>query len=457
MTRRIENERERVATTTKLTEEDRKLIQEFDRKLSARLATTEGPTHARHLNIVRLAAGHVSGLDRLLVDEEDVPARGTSEAQQRAGEAAEEYVSSLAAHGYADNSMDVFVSSLAKLINTFAAIDRIPDWEDVLKPTYADRDPTPEPSSILYWKDHVIPMIGTAKSWRDRAVTAVEWSGGFRPESELQKLNVGNVTDAGDHFIISVPPNSKTGARDVRITVGSPYLRKWLEVHPARDVGEFGPDTPLWVCAETSTIQYDPTERLTYDGLRNVFYRLGERAGIERPFNARHFRRSRASVLAMKPGISQADLETYFGWIRGSESAAHYIARFSGKTGAKIAAAEGHEDEDEVADPPPITPVLCPECDHWTPRFREDCLWCPASFDVDELEEAEDAAEVDEAITRSEEFQEVRDDIIQMVTSGDLSEEDIRTARDLEEAIRAYPDLLDQVETLRTIIDSSDD
>ena len=455
MTLRIENERKRIAKSEELTEEDRELIQEFDDKLSSHLDTTEGPTHARHLNIVRLAAGHVSGLDRLLVDEEDVPLRGTSDAQERAQEAAEEYVSALSAHGYADNSMDVFVSSLTKFINAFASVGRIPKWEDILKPTYGERDPTPEPSSILHWKDHVIPMIETTKNWRDRAVIAVEWSGGFRPESELQRLDVGSVTDAGDHFIISVPANAKTGARDVRLTVGAPYLRRWLEVHPARDTGEFGQNTPLWVCAETQADRYDPTERLEYGGLRKIFYRTGDRASIERPYNARHFRRSRASVLAMKPGISQADLETYFGWIRGSQSAAHYIARFSNKTGAKIAAAEGREEEPE-AENPPITPVECPECERWTPRFREECLWCPATFDIEDLEEAEDAAAVEEAITQDEEFQEVRDDIIRMVTDGELSKEDIETARDLENAIRAYPDLIDQADTLRELVNTDD-
>jgi len=455
MTLRIENERERVAESEELTEEDRELIQEFDTKLSAHLDTTEGPTHARHLNILRLAAGHVSGLDRLLVDEEDVPLHGTSEEQDRAKQAAEEYVAALSAHGYADNSMDVFVSSLVKFINTFASVGRIPKWEELLKPTYAERDPTPEPSSILHWKDHVVPMIEASKSWRDRSVIAVEWSGGFRPESELHKLNVGNVTDAGDHFIISVPPNSKTGARDVRITVGAPFLRKWLEVHPARDVGEFGPDTPLWVCAETQAHRYDPTERMKYSGLRKIFYRVGDRVGLDRPYNARHFRRSRASILAMKPGISQADLETHFGWIRGSDSAAHYIARFSSKTGAKIAAVEGHEHEEE-AENPPITPVKCPECDRWTPRFREECLWCPTRFDPEDLAEADDVTEVEEAITRGEEFQEVRDGIIRMVSNGDLTADDIESAQDVEDAIRKYPDLLDQADTLWDLVHGND-
>lgn len=455
MTLRIENERTRIEESDELTEADRELIEDFDDKLAVYLDTAEGPTHARHLNIVRLAAQHVSGLDRLFVEPENVADIGTSDEQERAKTAAEEYVAALTAHGYADNSMDVFVSSLVKLINTFSSVGRIPDWEELLKPTYADGDPAPEPSSILHWEEHVVPMIEASHSWRDRALMAVAWSSGMRPESELQKLDVGDVTDAGDHFVISVPPNAKTGARDIRLTLAAPYLRKWLEVHPAREVGEFGPSTPLWVCAETQTFQCDPTERLKYSGLRKRFYRLGDRVGIERPTNARHFRRSRASVLAAKPGISQADLETYFGWIRGSDSAAHYIARYSDKTGAKIAAAEGREDE-EAADPDPITPVKCPECDRWTPRFREACLWCPASFDPEDLAEAEDAAAVEEAISRGEEFQDVRDDVIRMVTDGDLTEEDIETARDLEAAIRAYPDLLDQAETLRALVDGDD-
>lgn len=67
------------------------------------------------------------------------------------------HVAALTVHGYADTSKDVFVSSLAKLIDTFAAIDHVPDWETLLKPTYAEGDPTPEPSSILHRRGHILP------------------------------------------------------------------------------------------------------------------------------------------------------------------------------------------------------------------------------------------------------------------------------------------------------------
>ena len=48
----------------------------------------------------------------------------------------------------------------------------------------------------------------------------------------------------------------------------------------------------------------------------------------------------------------------------------------------------------------------------------------------------------------SEEATQERDDVVQMVTGGELSEDDIETMRDVERAIREYPDLLDLVDQL---------
>lgn len=437
-----------------LDEDDRRLLEEFDEKLSAQLDNPGEFTHIKYLRGARLFAERESGLDRLLVTERAAADVGVSPEQETAREAVESYIGTLKARDYTGSTLDGRITSLRKFINTFAAVDRIPDAETYLSPTHADTDPTPAPGSILFWAAHIVPMLEAADSWRDKAIIALAWSSGMRPESELHKLNVGDITDAGDHLVISVRKEAKTGARDVRVTVGAPYVRKWLQEHPARKADVCGPSTPLWVSTRPGYANLGPNQRLKYGGFQKRFLTLGDRAGITRPHYPRNFRRSRASVLAMKPGISQADLETYFGWVRGSSAAAHYIARFSDRTGAKVARAEGFETE-EAPEDDPITPVECPDCKRLTPRFREQCLWCPAQFDVDDLADARDVDEVTDALDRGDEFTEVRDDVIRMVTNGDLTEEDIQTARDLERAVRCHPDLLDQAAALRQLLDQA--
>ncbi|PSQ77283.1 MAG: integrase, partial [Bacteroidetes bacterium QH_7_62_13] len=57
---------------------------------------------------------------------------------------------------------------------------------------------------------------------------------------ELEALTVGDVSDHDLGKIIRV--DGKTGQRDVTITNAVPYLRQWLNNHPAPD----DDNAPLW-------------------------------------------------------------------------------------------------------------------------------------------------------------------------------------------------------------------
>lgn len=122
----------------------------------------------------------------------------------------------------------------------------------------------------------------------------------------------------------------------------------------------------------------------------------------------------------------------------------------------KIGAAEGMEIDSEEFTPPEMAPVNCPQCGEYTPSHRDDCIWCPARFDPHEVESVSEA-DGDEAIKRSDRFKDTRDDVVKMVTSGDLNAEDIQTAKDLERAIREFPDLLDEMDELRALLNSAED
>jgi site-specific recombinase XerD len=262
---------------------------------------------------------------------------------------------------------------MASDTETVADQVQLPERFDKIKLGNVEEDqPAPDPAEVLYWQDAVQIIEDGCLDDRTTAIVAGLWTMGARPMSEFWELQFGDVSDQGDHLLISIPEHAKTGSRSIRIDVGAPYLRKWMaESHPAHDE-DGGPssDTYLWT-------KRNDNEHLDYNDVRRNVNRAAERAGITKPHNPEHFRASRASVLASSRHVTQRDLEYHFGWKRGSRVAAHYIAEFGNASRKHIAIADGANislEEEEA----PIIPVQCDGCGKWTPRHRETCLWCPA-------------------------------------------------------------------------------
>jgi hypothetical protein len=303
--------------------------------------------------------------------------------------------------------------------------DHLPDRFASLKTGHRETDPTPSKADIIRWPEAAeLADVKEQFNYRDPALIAIQWSTGARPLSELWDLQWGDVEDRGDHFLFSIPKDTKTGSRDVRVYVGAPYLRRWRENHPAHDDGGLSDDTYIW----TSTTK---NSHISYTMYREVFYDAAERAEVAKPITPQNFRRSRASVLASRPSINQVDLENHFGWERGSDSAAHYISAFAGETGKHVAMADGHPiDEDE--EPPAIAPVKCLECGEYTPRHRDECIWCPTPVEAslgeqDELEHYTEDADAD---------------LLEMVMDGKVAPDDLRAVKKLEDVIKREPEKL---------------
>lgn len=149
---------------------------------------------------------------------------------------------------------------------------------------------------------------------------------------------------------------------------------------------------------------------------------------------------ARASVLASKPEINQVDLENHFGWERGSDAAAHYISRFAGATGKHVAAADGHPVNLDAEGEAAIAPVKCLECGEYTPRHRDECLWCPRPVEasIGEQESLEHVSAVDPDR-----------DLLDLVMDGEIGGDDLRAVDKLEPVLRNEPQkLLDRTDEL---------
>lgn len=303
----------------------------------------------------------------------------------------------------------------------------------------------PKPGQILQWNEDVVPLLKACKNSRDQAIVAAAWDSGARPY-EIRDLTYGDLSPDGDFLKITVG-GKKTPLRDPRLVIASPFLKYWLEKkHPANETDKgFTPETPIWTCLDENRALSN-----TRFGML-IPHIVAPRTDVEKPTNLRNFRKSRASVLASREEIDRGDLEERQGWAKGSRIVAVYVARYGSGADNKVARSDGLKEEfipdsehEELIDP---APVRCPNCSRWTPSYDNECLWCVSTFNPTAAQEAEHR-DIEGPVK-----EEARRDLIKMVTSGKIGEDDIESARELADVIRRYPELLDYADDFKEFLE----
>lgn len=205
---------------------------------------------------------------------------------------------------------------------------------------------------------------------RLRALLATLYESGARP-GEMLGLRLRDLEFQDRYAQIRV--SGKTGERTIPLVRAIPYLRAWLQVHPAR--GE--PDAPLF--ARVFGGQVGP---LTIDGLEGIFRRLRSRAGLKRRIHAYMFRHTRLTELADR-GLGEYKMKVLAGWTPDSRMAARYI-HLSGRSSlAPILKMEGVEvPEDAQPKPSPIKVRTCPRCDSENEGDALYCMRCGLALDA---------------------------------------------------------------------------
>jgi len=240
--------------------------------------------------------------------------------------------------------------------------------------TSSSYNPKPDPAEMLGWEDHVKPMIDATLNTRDAAMIALQWDAGLRG-GEFHELRVGDLADHDYGMQITV--DGKRGQRTVTLIPSVPYIQKWLADHPGRE----DPTAPLWSKLTTNEAV---SKRTVYQAFNNA----AERAEINVPVTLTNFRKSSASYAASE-GMSQAHLEARYGWVRGSDAAARYVAVFGEAGDRELAKIHGKDVEDIDEESGPDSPVTCPRCNKETPGGEDFCVWCDQALSRGAIERME--------------------------------------------------------------------
>lgn len=241
--------------------------------------------------------------------------------------------------------------------------------EDIVPPTLDRKisttlpnshQPKPDPAQMLWWDDHIEPMLERARYSRDQAMIAVAWDLGARA-GELHDLRVGDVTD--HKYGLQITVDGKQGMRSPTLVTSVPQLNRWLADHP--DGGN--PTAPLWC-------DLDSGRDVSYNMKVKMMKKPARKADVRHTsITPTRMRKSSASFLASQ-GVSQPHLEDHHGWKRGSDVAGHYVAVFGDANDRAVASAHGLDVQED--EPDPTAPVDCPRCGQETPRGRDECIWC---------------------------------------------------------------------------------
>lgn len=229
--------------------------------------------------------------------------------------------------------------------------------------------PRPDPAKMLWWDNHIQPMLKQCRHSRDEAMIAVSWDLGAR-SGEMRDLRVGDVSE--HKYGLQVTVDGKTGQRSPTLITSVPQLNRWLADHPNGD----DPTAPLWC-------DLDSGRDVSYNMKAKMMKKPARKAGVDHTdITWRRMRKSSASFLASQ-GVNQPHLEDHHGWERGSNVAAHYVAVFGDANDRAVAKAHGLDVQED--EPDPVAPVECPRCQRETPREKDDCIWCGQPLSHDSL------------------------------------------------------------------------
>ena len=221
--------------------------------------------------------------------------------------------------------------------------------------------------SELLSEDEVNKIIATADHPRNKAVIAILAESGARV-GEIGNLTIGQVHVDASGTVLTV--SGKTGRRRLRVISATPYLLRWLDIHPDKE----NPNAPLWINIGTK----DYHKQTTYEGIRKILIETFKKVGLKKRCHPYIFRHSRASQLARH--LTEFQMNSYFGWIQGSRMPAMYV-HISGKDlDEDILRISGlKRGENQIAYKPKLR--ACPRCQEINSANALYCCKCAEIVD----------------------------------------------------------------------------
>lgn len=162
-------------------------------------------------------------------------------------------------------------------------------------------------------------FINQASNPRDKALLALLWDSGARI-SELLSLEWRDLVFKEDNLISVRIRNGKNRPRKIFVTESVPLLIDWRDWK--MDYTDIEPDMPVF----TNYRPYSSHKRMSYRNARKQISKISDEVDIPDRVktNPHAWRKARATDMASK-GMTQPNMNAYFGWAPGSEVSGYYI------------------------------------------------------------------------------------------------------------------------------------
>ncbi len=144
-------------------------------------------------------------------------------------------------------------------------------------------------------------MVNSVENVRDSTLLFMLWETGARI-SELYDISLNDIEEKGDCKKVNL--NGFNGARKIPISKSVPLLEDWISKHPNQEDRE----SSLWM---------QGSNKITYNYIREMLKKAGERADTNKMTHPQHFRRSRAALLAKI--LPEDQVKNWFGWKEKSD------------------------------------------------------------------------------------------------------------------------------------------
>lgn len=208
-------------------------------------------------------------------------------------------------------------------------------------------------------------LLKCCENVRDSAIIALAWDCGARP-SEIGGMSVGSIKFEDDGTYVDLALG-KTGSRTVFILEATPYILRWLSMHPnSHDLS-----APLWV-------NFENKKALNYESYYRVFSRVLARAKksceLHKRWNPYLFRHSRATWCATN-GWNHLEMCKFFGWTPESNMPAIYASLVNEDVQSRMRSSYGIN-TDKSKSLEARKPSYCPRCQTLNPKGHSECYKC---------------------------------------------------------------------------------
>jgi site-specific recombinase XerD len=236
-----------------------------------------------------------------------------------------------------------------------------------IKTTIKQKDLT-LPEGLLT-EEEVLKLVESANNPRDKAFIITLYESGARI-GEVGGLRIKDVSFERGYARVML--RGKTGARNVIVIAASPYLKSWIQNHPARD----DPKSPLWVNLGRGSKKY---KAISYPALAKILKVVAEKAGLKKRIHPHILRHSRATFLASK--LTEAQMNQVFGWKQGSEMPSIYVHLSGRDLDDAIMGVYGLKKVKEQKTK--LLPKTCPQCREINEIDARFCKICGMPLDLE--------------------------------------------------------------------------